>query len=94
MPIQNQIWKACQYKTKEWNENMCDLKRQKYPNMDWNIYNQNISGARIGECTQWLHLSDAVGNGTITPLEAIDALNLGYVPEVLKTRESKYEHLL
>lgn len=44
--------------------------------------------------TPWIHLQDAVSRGTITPLEAIDALTLGYLPEHLKVRASMYQHLL
>ena len=39
---------------------------------------------------QWIHIADAVSRGTITPLEAYDALRLGYCPENLKVRESDY----
>lgn len=44
--------------------------------------------------TQWIHLADAVSRGTISPLEAIDTMKLGYIAEHLKVRESKYQHLL
>jgi hypothetical protein len=44
--------------------------------------------------TQWIHLSDAVEGKTISPMEAYDAINLGYVPENLKIRKSRYCHLL
>jgi hypothetical protein len=44
--------------------------------------------------TQWIHLADAVSRGNISPMEAYDAVNVGYVPENLKVRESKYFHLI
>ena len=43
---------------------------------------------------QWIHLRDAVNCGTVTPLEAYDAIDTGYVPEYLLTRESNYSHLV
>lgn len=42
----------------------------------------------------WIHLTDAVERGTISPMEAYDALDLGYLPENLKVRKSRYSHLL
>jgi ArsR family metal-binding transcriptional regulator len=50
---------------------------------------QNISGV-----AQWQHLSDAVEKGTISPMEAYEAISLGYVPENLKIRKSRYSHLI
>ena len=44
--------------------------------------------------TQWIHLSDAVERGTVSPMEAYDAIKLGYCPEVLKIRKSRYYHLM
>lgn len=44
--------------------------------------------------TVWIHLQDAVNRGSINPLEAYEALSLGYVPEHLKVRESRYQHLV
>ena len=44
--------------------------------------------------TPWIHLADAVSRGTITPLEAYNALFLGYLPEYLTIRCSNYQHLL
>lgn len=44
--------------------------------------------------TPWIHLQDAVQRGTISPLEAYDALALGYLPECLTVRCSNYQHLL
>ena len=42
---------------------------------------------------QWCHLQDAVERGTISPMEAFDAVKLGYLPENLKVRASNYDHL-
>lgn len=44
--------------------------------------------------TPWIHLADAVSRGTITPLEAYDAIMLGRLPEFLTVRASLYSHLL
>ncbi|MFA7143201.1 MAG: hypothetical protein WC175_04395 [Candidatus Dojkabacteria bacterium] len=44
--------------------------------------------------TPWLHLKDAVDRGTISPMEAYDALEAGFLPEHLKIRKSLYYHLL
>lgn len=50
---------------------------------------------RIGDMgqTQWIHLADAVSQKTVSPMESYDALRLGYVPEYLKVRDSRYSHL-
>lgn len=40
--------------------------------------------------TPWLHVEDGVSRGTISPMEAYDALALGYVPVYLYVRESYY----
>jgi hypothetical protein len=50
-------------------------------------------GPGQNESTPWIHLVDAVSRGTISPLEAYDAIELGYLPENLKVRESYYSHL-
>lgn len=42
----------------------------------------------------WIHLAEAVEIGSISPMEAYDAIGLGYLPEWLKTRNSRYAHLL
>lgn len=42
----------------------------------------------------WIHLSDAVENGTITPMEAYQTIKLGYLAENLKVRNSKYSRML
>lgn len=44
--------------------------------------------------TQWTHLQDAVEKGSISPMEAYDSVRLGYLPEGLKVRDSKYSHLI
>lgn len=44
--------------------------------------------------TPWIHLADAVSRGTISPMEAYDALEAGFLPENLKIRKSLYYHLL
>jgi len=44
--------------------------------------------------TPWIHLADAVEQDSISPMEAYDAMALGYLPEHLKVRRSRYSHLL
>lgn len=44
--------------------------------------------------TQWIHLQDALMKGTVTEKECYDAIELGYCPEYLKIRNSRYKHLL
>ena len=39
---------------------------------------------------QWIHLQDALDKGTVSPMECYSAIDLGYVPEHLKVRESRY----
>lgn len=43
---------------------------------------------------QWIHLCDAVTRGTVSKIEAYDAIALGYVPEHLKVRGSLYAHTI
>ena len=80
MSIHNEIYDICMKKTKEWNESMCG--------------NHKKANNNMADCTQWIHLIDAVYGGTITPLEAIDAISLGFVPDNLRIRKSHYDHLL
>lgn len=70
-------------------------------NKEWpkhqNIYEKCMEKAADNpgsNATQWLHLADAVETGSISPLEAYETLNLGYVAAHLTTRNSKYSHLL
>ncbi len=44
--------------------------------------------------TQWIHLSDAVEGGSISPMEAYDAIRYGRLPGNLTVRKSRYAHLL
>jgi len=44
--------------------------------------------------TCMIHLADAVESGTISPMEAYDALNADYFPLQLTVRKSRYDHLL
>jgi hypothetical protein len=67
-------------------------------NVFWSIYDKCMLKASenmgpIG-ATPWIHLADAVSRGTISPLEAFDALEMGYLPEHLKVRASAYSHIL
>ncbi len=56
-------------------------------------YDKN--GFPLGEAsTPWIHLQDAVSRKSISPLEAYGAIQLGYIPENLKVRESRYMHLV
>jgi hypothetical protein len=61
------------------------------------LYNECMKMAKKNSgpgATPWIHLADAVSRGTISPLEAYEAIRVGYLPEVLKVRDSKYNHLL
>ena len=44
-----------------------------------------------GVSTQWIYLLDCLERGSISPMEAYDCLNLGYIPEHLSCRESLYQ---
>lgn len=44
--------------------------------------------------TQWIHLAEGVNIGVISPMEAYDAFELGYVPMNLTVRKTRYSHLL
>lgn len=44
--------------------------------------------------TQWIHLQSALEKGTVSKMECYDAIKLGYCPEDLTVRKSKYAHLL
>jgi len=49
----------------------------------------------LGEVTTpWIHLQDAVDCGSVSPMEAYNAIELGYVSEHLKVRKSRYQHLV
>lgn len=57
------------------------------------------SGRKSGKgdgskATPWIHLADAVERGSISPMDAYDAIQRGYLPEYLTVRESRYQHLL
>jgi hypothetical protein len=78
--VKDEIYDICMKKTREWNESMCG--------------NRKKANSNMADCTQWIHLSDAVYVGSITPLEAIDAISIGYVSDNLRIRDSHYTHLL
>ena len=42
---------------------------------------------------RWIHLLDCLDKGNASPMEVQDALRLGYVPEYMCIRESRYSHL-
>ena len=56
--------------------------------------NKNPMGYSAGYKNCIIHMIDAVERGYISPMEAYDALNAKYFPEVLKLRRSAYQHLL
>lgn len=62
------------------------------------LYDATIGKLRVTDNHQfkvsWIHLVDSVSRGYVTPMEAWDAVALGYVPEHLLTRESLYSHLV
>lgn len=58
------------------------------------MLNNEIMTMSLHDKTTWLHVLDAVDKGNISPMEVYDALELGYVPEHLLVRESRYlDHL-
>ena len=79
-PKHMKIYQMCMQKTSEWNKSMSG--------------NRKLANANIANCTQWIHLSDAVENGSISPMEAYDALAAGFVSENLKVRQSRYVQLI
>jgi len=56
--------------------------------------NSNPEGYTLEHKTQVIHMIDAVSRGYISPMEAYDAVTLGYVPAVLLARPSKYQSLV
>mgnify|MGYP001588614369 CR=1 FL=1 len=46
------------------------------------------------DAVPWIHLADAVERGSVSPMEAYDAVALGYLPAVLTVRASRYAHLV
>lgn len=82
--------------------NTINLGGDKMKNPEWPkheaIYNECMkhanSAVTLNDKTCWIHLSDAVETGSISPLEAYDAFKLGYFPSYLTTRKSRYEHLI
>lgn len=73
-----------------------------YKNPEWpkheEIYDicmKNANKAKFFRAkTLWIHLSDAVEIGTISPLEFYNIFKLGRVPSQLEIRKSKYSNLL
>jgi len=56
-------------------------------------YDKN--GYPLGDASiPWMHLQDAVDCGSVSPMEAYDAISFGSVPENLKVRKSRYQHLV
>jgi len=43
---------------------------------------------------QWIHLQSALDTGSVTKMDCYDAIKLGYVPEFLLVRDSKYVRLV
>lgn len=44
--------------------------------------------------TYWIHLSDAVESGSISPMEFYDSLKSNYKSETLMIRKSRYKSLI
>jgi hypothetical protein len=73
-----------------------------YKNPEWPkheaIYDKCMKQAEQAKSlyykTCMIHLSDAVESGTISPMEAYDALDADYFPTILTVRKSRYSHLL
>lgn len=64
-----------------WNE----LEKMKWKVVDGKKYPTGISSV------QWTHLQDALDKGTVTKMECYDAISIGYCPEGLKVRDSRYK---
>jgi len=62
--------------------------------MKWNGGVYGVSPKGPANNAVWSHLQDAVDIGSISPMDAYDALKLGYLPEHLTVRKSRYAHLL
>ena len=62
------------------------------------LYDKSIGMLKLGSSlaykTRIIHMVDAVSRGTITPMEAYQALDADYFPIALETRESAYAYLL
>lgn len=56
--------------------------------------NDNPLNYSLGYKTRRIHLFDGVSRGTISKLEAYDAIQAEYFPANLEIRESAYQHLL
>lgn len=63
-------------------------------NKIFGLLNENIYKFDLCTKTKLIHLADAVSRGYVLPMEAYDALRIGYVPENLTIRNSAYVHLL
>ena len=62
------------------------------------IYSHVNWECSLGFKTRMIHLADAVDCGTITPMEAYEAMDqleqIGHLPIWVDVRESNYSHLL
>ena len=73
---------------------------ERLPPMQYNLVSDDLLCRLIGMraqnnrvywVTSWNHIIDACSRGTISPMEAYDAIILGYVPDHLLVRASRYQ---
>ena len=62
------------------------------------IHSKINVASHLGFKSRMIHLADAVDCGTITPMEAYDAINqletMGYLPIWIEARKSNYDHVI
>jgi hypothetical protein len=66
----------------------------KLEEMKWDIVDGVKEPRGDYDVTQWIHLQDALWSCTVSKSECYDAIKLGYCPEGLKVRQSRYQHLI
>ena len=77
-------------KADEASKSICKDLYNKYGSLDRKGVRSIIRNHNQSQITKWIHLSDAVETGSISPLEAWDTIALGYVAEHLMVRRSRY----
>jgi hypothetical protein len=78
----------------EWNMEYRNLEYPKHPEIYDRCMKKADESTVLYNKTCWIHLADAVESGTISPMEAYDALDAKYFPLILTVRKSRYSHLL
>lgn len=47
-------------------------------------------GFIIDEIKRWVHLANCLESETVSPMDVYDCIYLGYIPEYIQVRESKW----